>query len=165
MPNSQDAVILKLNRHQDRLDFIRYNTATRQQDIVYTDQNDKWLDVTDNYYFLSDNNSMIVTSERNGFNHIYKVTFGGEIKQLTNGDWEVNEIQYVNEAKKQIYYLSNESGVLNRDLYVINFDGKKKTLLSSGDGWNQPSFSPNGNFYRNQYSNLLGCLHVFCLFS
>ena len=154
MPNSQDAVILKLNRHQNQLDFIRYNTVTKQQDIVYTDKNDKWLDVTDNYYFLKDGKTMIVTSERDGFNHIYKVTLGGEIKQLTSGNWEVNEIQYVNEAKKQIYYLSNESGVLNRDLYVINFDGKKKTLISSGDGWNQPSFSPNGNFYRNQYSNL-----------
>ena len=154
MPNSQDAVILKLNRHQDRLDFIRYNTATRQQDIVYTDQNDKWLDVTDNYYFLSDNNSMIVTSERNGFNHIYKVTFGGEIKQLTNGDWEVNEIQYVNEKKKLIYYLSNESGVLKRDLYVINFDGKKKQLLTKGDGWASTEFCPNGNYYRLQYSDL-----------
>ena len=154
MPNSQDAVILKLNRHQNQLDFIRYNTVTKQPDIVYTDKNDKWLDVTDNYYFLKDGKTMIVTSERDGFNHIYKVTLGGEIKQLTSGNWEVNEIQYVNEAKKQIYYLSNESGVLNRDLYVINFDGKKKTLISSGDGWNQPSFSPNGNFYRNQYSNL-----------
>ena len=154
IPNRQDAVILKPNRHQDRLDFIRYNTATRQQDIVYTDQNDKWLDVTDNYYFLSDNNSMIVTSERNGFNHIYKVTFGGEIKQLTNGDWEVNEIQYVNEKKKLIYYLSNESGVLNRDLYVINFDGKKKQLLTKGDGWASTEFCPNGNYYRLQYSDL-----------
>lgn len=154
LPNSQDAVILKLNRHQNQLDFIRYNTVTKQQDIVYTDKNDKWLDVTDNYYFLKDGKTMIVTSERDGFNHIYKVTLGGEIKQLTSGNWEVNEIQYVNENKKLIYYLSNESGVLNRDLYSITFDGKKKTLMSTGDGWNQPSFSPNGNFYRNQYSNL-----------
>lgn len=153
-PNSQDAIILKLNRHQNQLDFIRYNTTTKAQDIVYTDKNDKWLDVTDNYYFLKDGKTMIVTSERDGFNHIYKVTLGGEITQLTSGKWEVNEIQYVNEAKKQIFYLSNESGVLNRDLYVINFDGKKKTLLSSGDGWNQTVFSPNSNFYRNQYSNL-----------
>ena len=153
LPNN-DAVVLKLNRHQNQLDFIRYNTTTQQQDVIYTDKNDKWLDVSDNYYFLKDGKTMIVTSERDGFNHIYKVTLGGGITQLTSGKWEVNAIQYVNEAKKQIYYTSNESGVVNRDLYVINFDGKKKTMLSSGDGWNEPSFSPNGNFYRNQYSNL-----------
>ncbi|MBO7647876.1 MAG: DPP IV N-terminal domain-containing protein, partial [Bacteroidales bacterium] len=154
MPNSRDAIILKLNRHQNRLDFIRYNTVTKQQDVVYTDENDKWLDVTDNYYFLKDGQTMIVTSERDGFNHIYKVTLGGGLQQLTSGNWEVNEIQYVSEDKKLIYYLSNESGVLNRDLYVINFDGKKKKLLSKGDGWASTEFSPNGNYYRLQYSDL-----------
>ena len=154
MPNSRDAIILKLNRHQNRLDFIRYNTVTKQQDVVYTDENDKWLDVTDNYYFLKDGQTMIVTSERDGFNHIYKVTLGDGLQQLTSGNWEVNEIQYVSEDKKLIYYLSNESGVLNRDLYVINFDGKKKKLLSKGDGWASTEFSPNGNYYRLQYSDL-----------
>ena len=154
MPDSRDAIILKLNRHQNRLDFIRYNTVTKQQDVVYTDENEKWLDVTDNYYFLKDGQTMIVTSERDGFNHIYKVTLGGGRQQLTSGNWEVNEIQYVSEDKKLIYYLSNESGVLNRDLYVINFDGKKKKLLSKGDGWASTEFSPNGNYYRLQYSDL-----------
>ena len=66
----------------------------------------------------------------------------------------MNEIQYVNEKKKLIYYLSNESGVLNRDLYVINFDGKKKQLLTKGDGWASTEFCPNGNYYRLQYSDL-----------
>lgn len=154
LPNSNDAVVLKMNRHQNQLDFIRYNTATKVQDIIYTDKNDKWLDITDDYYFLKDGKTMIVTSERDGFNHIYKVTLGGAVTQLTSGNWEVNKIQYVNEAKKQIFYLSNESGVLNRDLYVIGFDGKKKTLLSSGDGWNETQFCPNGNYYRNVYCNL-----------
>lgn len=101
LPNSTDAVVLKLNRHQNQLDFIRYNTVTKAQDIIYTDKNDKWLDVTDDYYFLKDGKTMIVTSERDGFNHIYKVTLGGEVKQLTSGKWEVNKIQYVNEAKKR----------------------------------------------------------------
>ena len=27
-------------------------------------------------------------------------------------------------------------------------------MLSSGDGWNNTAFSPNGNYYRNQYSNV-----------
>ena len=68
----------------------------------------------------------------------------------------MNEIQYVNEAKKLIYYLSNESGVLNRDLYVINFDSKKiqKRLLTAGNGWASTEFCPTGNYYRLQYSDL-----------
>lgn len=154
LPNSKDVVVLKLNRHQNQLDFIRYNTQTRQQNIVYTDKNDKWLDVTGDYYFLKDNKTMLVSSARDGYNHIYKVTMGGSVSQLTSGKWEVTGIQYVNEAKQQIFYLSNESATLNCDLYVIDFNGQKKKMLSSGDGWNTTEFSPNGNFYRNEYSNL-----------
>ncbi len=152
--NSTDLLSLKLNRHQNKLEFFRYNTQTRKQDLVYTDENPYWLDVTDQYYFPDDNQTMIVTSERNGFNHIYKVTLGGNITQLTSGEWEVAEISAVDMKNKLIYYLSNESSVLNRDLYCIDFNGKKKKMLTDGTGWNTPTFSPTALYYRNMYSNL-----------
>jgi dipeptidyl-peptidase-4 len=154
LPNARDLIALKLNRHQNKLEFFRYNTQSRQQDLVYTDENPYWLEVTDQYYFLDDNQSMIVTSERNGFNHIYKVTFGGKITQLTDGKWEVATISAVDRTSKLIYYLSNETSPLNRDLYCIDFNGKKKQLLTNGKGWNTPTFSPTTQYYRNVYSDL-----------
>ncbi len=154
LSNSIDLLALKLNRHQNKLEFYRYNTQTKKQDIVYTDENPYWLDVTDQYYFLDDNQTMIATSERNGFNHIYKITFGGKITQLTNGNWEVAEISAIDKKDKLIYYLSNESDPLNRDLYCIDFNGKKKQMLTNGKGWNTPTFSPTTQYYRNVYSDL-----------
>ncbi|MDR1458931.1 MAG: S9 family peptidase [Bacteroidales bacterium] len=154
LSNSTDLMALKLNRHQNRLEFFRYNMQTLKQDLVYTDENPCWLEVTDQYYFLEDNQTMIATSERNGFNHIYKITFGGKITQLTNGSWEVAEISAIDKTNKLIYYLSNESGLLNRDLYCIDFNGKKKQLLTNGKGWNVPTFSPTAQYYRNVYSDL-----------
>lgn len=153
MPNSIDLVTLKLNRHQSHLDFIRYNTLTQKYDVIYTDENKCWLEITDDYYFLNDNKSMIVSSERDGYNQIYKVEFGGAITQLTQGQWDVASIAAVDQKAKLIYYLSNESHTLNRDLYVINFDGKKKKMLSSGTGWNSVTFSSNAKYYRNTYSD------------
>ena len=152
--NSTDLIALKLNRHQNKLEFFRYNTLTKKQDIVYTDENRYWLDVTDQYYFLDDNQTMIAASERNGFNHIYKIDFGKKITPLTNGNWEVAEIAAIDTKNKLIYYLSNESNLLNRDLYCIDFNGKKKQMLSNGKGWNSPTFSPTTQYYRNVYSDL-----------
>lgn len=153
LPNSIDLITLKMNRHQSHLDFVRYNTLTKQMDVVFTDENKCWLEITDDYYFMNDNKTMMVTSERDGYNHIYKVEFGGKITQLTQGQWDVASIAAVDQKSKLVYYLSNESDVLNRDLYVINFDGKKKKMLTSGDGWNSVSFSSNARYYRNVYSN------------
>ena len=153
LPNSTDLITLTLNRHQSHLDFIRYNTLTQQYDLIYTDENKCWLEISDDYYFMNDNKTMIVTSERDGWNHIYKVEFGGAITQLTQGAWDVSSIAAVDQKAKLIYYLSNESHTLNRDLYVINMDGKKKKMLSSGTGWNSVSFCANSRFYRNTYSD------------
>jgi dipeptidyl-peptidase-4 len=152
LPNSTDLMVLQLNRLQNKLEFIKYNVLNHTNFIVFTDTNPYWLSITNNYYFLSDNNSMILTSERSGFNHIYFVDFKGNIKQLTSGNWEVASIEYVNYKARQIYYLSNEADRLGRDLYRIDFEGKKKARLSKGNGWSTVAFSAGGNYYRNTFS-------------
>jgi len=153
LPNAAELVILKMNRHQNKLEFFAYNLLTTTKSLIYTDENSAWLDVTNEYHFLKDNNSMIVTSERNGYNHIYKVTFGGKPTPLTSGSWEVAQVCAVDESNEYIYYLSNESHALQRDLYRINFKGKNKKMLSNGKGWNSPTFNPTATYYSNMYSD------------
>jgi len=153
LQNSTDLMVLQLNRLQNRLEFVKYNVLNHSYFTVFTDTNLYWLNVADKYYFLQDNKSMILTSERDGFNHIYLVDFNGNIKQLTTGNWEVASIAHVHSETKQIFYLSNETHRLGRDLYVIDFAGKKRTRLSNGKGWNTASFSASGNYYLNTYSS------------
>lgn len=152
LSNSTDLMVLQLNRLQNKLEFVKYNLLNHNYAIVFTDTNPYWLNVTGNYYFLSDNSSMILTSERDGFNHIYLIDFKGNIKQITSGDWEVASLEHVNYKTKQIFYMSNEADRLGRDLYVIDFAGKKKTKLSKDGGWNTAQFSSGGNFYRSVFA-------------
>lgn len=152
LPNSQELVVLRLNRHQNRLDFIRYNTETKTQDVIFTDHDDFWLDVP-YCYFPENGKSMFFTSERDGYNHIYKYDFGGKLTQITSGSWEVAEVCAIDELSNTIYYLSNESNVLNRELYRVDFRGKKKKKLSTGEGWNMVKFNPAVHYYLNTYSD------------
>lgn len=151
--NSTDLIVLKLNRLQNQLDFYRYNTKTNQKEIVLTDKNDAWIEESDEYYFLSDNKTMIFTSERDGFNHIYKTELGKTPKQLTTGNFEIKQIVTIDEKEQLIYYLSNEVNVLNQDLYVMDFNGKAKKRLTDGTGWNRVTFNGNARFYCRNYSN------------
>jgi len=113
LSNSTDLMALQLNRLQNKLEFVKYNVLNHNYDVVFTDKNSCWLNVTDEYYFLPDNNAMVLTSEQNGFNHIYLVDFKGKTTQLTSGDWEVASIEFVNPKTKQIFYLSNEANRAN----------------------------------------------------
>ena len=153
LSNSTDLIVLKMNRLQNKVEFYRCNTLNHTKEVVLTDENDCWIDITDNYYFLDDNKTVIFLSERDGYRHIYKAEFGKEPVQLTSGKYEVAGISAVNFAKKTIYYLSNEVAIPNQDLFSISFDGKKKKMLTDGTGWNDPTFNSNANFYCNEYSN------------
>ncbi|HPT51936.1 MAG TPA: prolyl oligopeptidase family serine peptidase, partial [Bacteroidales bacterium] len=96
---------------------------------------------------------IIFTSERDGYNHIYRAEFGKEPIQLTSGEMEVFGICAIDFDKQRIYYVSNESAPLNKDLYSIDFNGKKKKMLTDGTGWNTPTFNSNAHYYCNNYSN------------
>ena len=161
LSNSTELVVLKLNRLQNQLDFYLCNINNHTKNIILTDENKAWLDVSDDYFFIDDN-IILFTSERDGFNHIYKATFGQKPVQLTSGNYEVKSICAVDVEKKCIYYLSNESDVLNQDLFSINFEGKHKRMLTEGNGWNTAIFNSNAHFYLQNYSNA-NCPPIYTL--
>ena len=119
-----------INRHQNALDLWLINPTTNQADLVLTEKDEAYVDVTDNLTFLEDH-SFIWTSEKDGFNHIYHYTKDGKLKnQITKGNWEVTAYYGFNESAKTIYYQSVENGSINRDVYSIRLNGKNKKRLS-----------------------------------
>ena len=142
-----------LNRHQNNLDLHFVDATTAKTTIVLNEKDKAYVDVTDNLTFLKDN-SFIWTSEKDGFNHIYYYDKTGKLKnQVTSGQWEVTSYYGFDEKNKIIYYQSVENGSINRDVYSIKIDGKRKTHLSSNVGTNDATFSPNFDYFINSYSS------------
>lgn len=153
---TNDAAILSaqvINRHQNNLDLHFVNATTGKTTIVLNEKDKAYIDITDNLTFLKDN-SFIWTSEKNGFNHIYHYDKNGKLKkQITSGNWEVTNYYGFNEKSGIIYYQSVENGSINRDVYSITIDGKRKTRLSSKTGTNAATFSPNFEYFINSFSS------------
>ena len=153
---TNDANILSaqiLNRHQDNLDllFIDANTGTTK--VALNEKDEAYVDVTDNLTFLKDN-SFIWTSEKDGYNHIYWYDNTGKLKnQITKGNWEITNYYGLDETTKTIFYQSVENGSINRDIYSISLDGKRKIRLSNNLGTSSATFSPNYQFFIQKFSN------------
>ena len=142
-----------MNRHQNNLDLWLLNPATNQVNLVLSEQDKAYVDVTDNLTFLNDN-SFIWTSENDGFNHIYHYTKDGKLKnQITKGNWEVTAYYGYNESNKTIYYQSVENGSINRDVYSIRLNGKNKKRLSTQEGTNDAEFSADFTYFIKTYSS------------
>ena len=153
---TNDANILSaqvLNRHQDNLDLFFVDANSGVAKVVLNEKDKAYVDVTDDLTFLKDN-SFIWTSEKDGYNHIYLYDKTGKLKnQVTSGKWDVTAYYGFDEKSKTVYYQSVESGSINRDVYKISLDGKKKVRLSSKVGTTSATFSPSFDYFISTYSS------------
>ncbi|MBF6607888.1 MAG: S9 family peptidase, partial [Flavobacterium sp.] len=150
-PNVLSAQVL--NRHQNNLDLLFIDGTSATSKVVLNEKDKAYVDVTDNLTFLKDN-SFIWTSEKDGFNHIYVYDANGKLrKQVTSGPWEVTNYYGYDEKTNSVFYQSVANGSINRDIYKIKLDGKNKVRLSNKTGTNRATFSPNYEFYINNFSN------------
>ena len=152
--NANVLAIMRMNRYQNNLELLLADATTGQISIMHTETDKAYIDVPDTWIFLADGKHFLITSEKDGYNHIYMYDLKGNlVKQITTGNYDVVRIAGVDEKNKKIYYTSKESSPINTDLYVINFDGKKKTKLSDKPGTYNASFSNGCHYYISNFTD------------
>ena len=142
-----------LNRHQNQLDLLFVNAEDNTAEVILTEKDEAYVDVTDNLTFLEDN-SFIWTSERDGFNHIYLYAEDGKLKrQVTTGNWEVTNYYGYDKKNDRLFYQSTENGSVNRDVYSIKTNGKSKKRLTEKTGMNNADFSADFTYFINAFTS------------
>jgi len=151
-----------MNRHQNKLDYhiytIDYKGAPQhsgniKEDVVYSETSDTYIEIDDDLIFTPDNKSFIRTSEKDGYNHIYKIGFNGKTEQITSGAWDVIEFKGLSDNGKDIFYLSAEDGAMYQNLYKVALKDKKVVKLSKNQGKNDAIFSNGMKYYINYHSS------------
>lgn len=148
-------MFLTLNRHQNHLKYNWIDATNKKyaNTVVYEEKDKAYVEIDDNLIFLKDANFFIRTSEKNGFNHIYKIGLDGTSTQITKGEWDVIEFKGIDEQTNTIYYTSAEEGAIFRGLYAIQLDGSNKRKLHTKTGYNDADFSSGMKYYINTYTN------------
>jgi len=158
--------ILKMNRLQNRLELLFANSYTGDTRIIFTEKNKRYIetDFLDNLQFLPDDKSFVTLSEQDGYKHLYLYDIGGvKIRQLTTGKFDVLNYYGFNPESKMFYYQAAAVSPMQKEVYGVSIDLKKKILLSTQKGSNNADFSTGFKYYINEYSNtttpLLVTLH------
>ncbi|PIY09739.1 MAG: S9 family peptidase [Flexibacter sp. CG_4_10_14_3_um_filter_32_15] len=146
--------IRRMNRLQNKLDLIHADIKKDETKIVYTDEDtDGYVDFdyTQDLIYLKDGKHFIVSSERTGYKHLYLYKMDGkQVRQITNGDWEVIELLGVQEKDVKVpmlYYISTQDSPLERHLYMVDLQGKKTRKMTDRHGTNSVDMSKDFAFY------------------
>jgi len=146
--------ILRLNRLQNKLEILKTNSATGQSEIIYTEENKCYIDESnfDNITFLPDVSQFVITSEQDGWNHLYLYDLlGNKVKQLTSGNFDVTGYYGFDPAKKLFYYQAAGISPLQREVYSVSLDGQVK-MISIRTGTNKADFSSTYKYYISTFS-------------
>ena len=149
--------ILKMNRLQNKLELLFANSYTGDTRLIFTEKNKRYIetDFLDNLQFLPDDKSFVTLSEQDGYKHLYLYDLGGvKIRQLTSGKFDVLKYYGFNPASKFFYYQAAAVSPMQREVYGVSIDLKKKILLSTQKGSNDADFSTGFKYFINEYSNL-----------
>lgn len=111
-----------------------------------------------NWSYLSKTNEIIWYSERSDWGHLYLYdALTGKVKNaITSGNFVVTKVLKV-DATNRVIYFEAKGKEPNRNpyfahFYRVDFSGKNLTLLTPGDGNHSISFSPDGKYFTDSYS-------------
>jgi dipeptidyl-peptidase 4 len=140
--------IFKMNRHQNHLQLYLSNADDGSSKVLLEEKNQYYVDIHDHLTFLKNGKHFIWTSEKEGYNHIYKYDMDGkELCAITKGNFDVTEFYGVDEENDLIFYQAAENSPLQREIYQINTKGNKKKLLTPLGGTNNAEFSSTYDYY------------------
>lgn len=155
--DASDLAIMKLNRLQNQVDIVLCNPFTGDTRSFFSEKNKRYIseDFFDSFIFLPDNKYIVLNSERNGYSHLYLYDRQGfQVKQLTNGNFDVTAFYGFDTVKKVFYYQAAKESPLRREVYFVSLDGKKSGKLSTQTGTNQADFSSGFQYFINTFTNV-----------
>lgn len=164
-PDDKEIYLIELNRDQTDMSLDVYDAVSGEKiRTLYKEHNDKYVHPVTPVTFLPwDNTKFILQSERDGYNHLYLYNTKGElIKQLTKGKWVVLDLMGFNIKTKKAIILSTECSPIQNNIFSVDINNGKRTLLDNGrgchaniyeaDGHHKLALSTNGQWIIDNYT-------------
>lgn len=125
-PDGKALYVQREDRAQTKLDMLKVDPATGKAEVLFTEvaANGSWINLSDGYRFLADG-SLIWTSERDGFAHLYHYKTGSWT-QLTKGEWVVTDLLGVDQKTGRVTFVGTKDDVLAPQVYAFDLQHPEK---------------------------------------
>ena len=163
--DASKVLVFTLNRHQDCLRVYSSNPLSTVSQMIIEDKVNKYINENVFANLCITDNHIVLTSERDGYNHIYLYTLNGQL-QRTVGDLEkpgtrigadahtiVTSVYGYDEATGDLYFSALNGDPTSQKVYVSRKTGKTDCLTSQ-EGWNSAIFSNDFKTFVLTWSDL-----------
>ena len=154
-PDSKTVYMFELNRLQNDCQLVSYDaTSGNKLKELYREKSDKYVEPMHPIVFLPwDSKQFVMQSQKDGYNHLYIYNIGtGAIRQLTKGNFVVEDFCGFNTKNKSVIIATNEANPIQRNIYTVDVKSGKRKALDNGRGCHNASPSKSGQWIVDMYS-------------
>ena len=154
-PDSKTVYMFELNRLQNDCQLVSYDaTSGNKLKELYREKSDKYVEPMHPIVFLPwDSKQFVMQSQKDGYNHLYIYNIGtGAIRQLTKGNFVVEDFCGFNTKNKSVIIATNEANPIQRNIYTVDVKSGKRKALDNGRGCHNASPSKSGQWVVDMYS-------------
>ena len=154
-PDSKTVYMFELNRLQNDCQLVSYDaTSGNKLKELYREKSDKYVEPMHPIVFLPwDSKQFVMQSQKEGYNHLYIYNIGtGAIRQLTKGNFVVEDFCGFNTKNKSVIIATNEANPIQRNIYTVDVKSGKRKSLDNSRGCHNASPSKSGQWIVDMYS-------------
>ena len=149
---SDGLYIQHLTRDHNTLKLWHAKLGQRNVTLLLQDTDPAWIDITNDLRALKDG-TLIWTSEKSGFRHIYRISANREEQTLTRGDWSVDAVLGVDEVDGWVYFYAKKDSLIDQHVYRVNLADSRLEMLTSRAGWHSWQLSPDARYVLATHSD------------
>jgi dipeptidyl aminopeptidase/acylaminoacyl peptidase len=161
-PDSRRFTFLYNQRGHQILRIVAVDAASGAARAVIDEQSKTFIDYAHKCFthYLDESNEILWTSERDGWNHIYRYdSESAKVKNaVTHGPWVVRGVDRVDEKTRQVWFRASDIRPGQDPYFVhhcrVNVDGTGLVVLTEGNGNHAVQWSPDGRFFIDTWSRV-----------
>lgn len=153
-PDGKQCFIERFSSNRKKREIFIADTDSGKAKLIYEEQDKAWVEgglATTRW--TPDGKQLISTSEREGWNHLYRMNPDGRSRtKLTDGKWEIRWFD-IAPTGDRVFFLANKDEHHQWQLYSLELKSRAITRLSTSDGtYESPQMAKDGSFIAARYS-------------
>jgi dipeptidyl-peptidase 4 len=133
VPDGSSLIVQQESRDQKTLKVLLADANTGKTLPLFDETSKTWINLHDNVKVLKDD-SILWTSERDGFSHLYRWK-DGKWSQLTRGPWAIKQLVGVDEAQGRVWFTANKGNPVEQHLFSLSLNGGSPVQHTEGGWW------------------------------
>lgn len=155
-PDEKSIYVAVLNRDQNEMKLQHFNAQTgKLEKTLFTETHLKYVEPEHGPVFIPNQSQFLWFSEKDNWQHLYLYnTDGTLVKQLTSGDWIVEEILGFDKKGENVMISATKDGAISLHGYKVSLKTGEMTKLTAEEGTHGLQLSKTGEYLLDSYSNL-----------